>query len=348
MGCATPLIPMQLLNQNKPPLAQKLDLQDLEVRFNTLDGVVHAVNGISYSVDEGETLGIVGESGCGKSVSVLSIMRLIQDPPGKITNGKILFNGEDLLKYEEWEMERLRGSRIGMIFQDPMTSLNPVLTIGKQISEAMVLHHGISNAEARSRTIELLNRVGIPNPSDRLEDYPHQFSGGMRQRVMIAMAISCNPEILIADEPTTALDVTIQAQIIDLAKNLRDQMGMAVIWITHDLAVIAELADRVVVMYAGYVVEEADVFQLFENPRHPYTLALLKSLPRVDAVRSDKRLMTIPGFPPDGLTVFPGCPLASRCVYKVERCLVENPSLELVEPGHKVACWVEIQQVDGK
>lgn len=344
MDFVMPLTHMQLSNQNEPLAAPKLDLQDLEVKFNTLDGVVHAVNGVSYCVREGETLGIVGESGCGKSVSVLSIMRLIQDPPGKITNGKIFFNGDDLLEYEEWEMEKVRGSRIGMVFQDPMTSLNPVLTIGSQISEAMVLHHGISNKDARSRTIELLTRVGIPEPANRYDDYPHQFSGGMRQRVMIAMAISCNPEMLIADEPTTALDVTIQAQIIDLTKSLRDQMGMAIIWITHDLAVIAELADRVVVMYAGYIVEEADVFQLFENPRHPYTLALLRSLPRVDGVRDEKRLLTIPGFPPDGLTVFPGCPLAPRCVYKIDRCMVENPTLDLVEPEHKVACWVDVPQ----
>jgi oligopeptide transport system ATP-binding protein len=273
-------------------------------------------------------------------------MRLIQDPPGKITNGKIFFDGENLLEYEEWEMEKVRGSRIGMVFQDPMTSLNPVLTIGKQISESMVYHHGISTKIAQQRSFELLNRVGIPSPEDRYDDYPHQFSGGMRQRVMIAMAISCNPEILIADEPTTALDVTIQAQIIDLTKSLRDQMGMAVIWITHDLAVIAELADRVVVMYAGFIVEEADVFQLFENPRHPYTLALLGSLPRVDTSSDSKRLITIPGFPPDGLTVFPGCPLASRCVYKIERCIVENPPLEMVDPGHNVACWVDVQQGD--
>jgi oligopeptide transport system ATP-binding protein len=335
---------MQLLNRDKPVYTSKLDLQNLEVRFNTLDGVVHAVNGVSYCVNEGETLGIVGESGCGKSVSVLSIMRLIQDPPGKITQGKIFFNGENLLDLQESEMEKIRGARIGMVFQDPMTSLNPVLTIGKQISEAMVFHHGISNKVARSRSIELLHRVGIPNPEDRYGDYPHQFSGGMRQRVMIAMAISCNPEILIADEPTTALDVTIQAQIIDLTKSLRDSMGMAVIWITHDLGVIAELADRVVVMYAGYIVEEAGVFELYENPSHPYTLALLKSLPRVDGVGDQKRLMTIPGFPPDGLTVFPGCPLAPRCVYRVDQCINENPQLVHVTPEHRVACWVDISK----
>jgi oligopeptide transport system ATP-binding protein len=319
-----------------------LELQNLEVKFHTLDGVVHAVNGVSYSVKEGETLGIVGESGCGKSVSVLSVMRLIPDPPGKIAGGKILFHGENLLDIEERQMEKIRGSRIGMVFQDPMTSLNPVLTIGKQISEAMVLHQGVTRKEADQRGFELLALVGIPNPEDRYGDYPHQFSGGMRQRVMIAMALSCSPEILIADEPTTALDVTIQAQIIELTRNLRDQLGMAVVWITHDLGVVAELADRVVVMYAGYIVEQADVFRLYENPRHPYTLALLKSLPRVDSSRDAERLATIPGFPPDGLNILPGCPLAPRCGFTVERCLHENPQLNQIEPDHQVACWVDV------
>ncbi|MFN2194784.1 MAG: ABC transporter ATP-binding protein [Anaerolineales bacterium] len=323
-------------------MEQLLELQNLEVKFHTLDGVVHAVNGVSYYVNQGETLGIVGESGCGKSVSVLSIMRLIPDPPGKIAGGKILFHGENMLDFEERQMEKIRGSRIGMVFQDPMTSLNPVLTIGKQISEAMVLHQGISKKEADQKAIELLSLVGIPNPEARYGDYPHQFSGGMRQRVMIAMALSCSPEILIADEPTTALDVTIQAQIIDLTKKLRDQLGMAVIWITHDLAVVAELADRVVVMYAGYIVEQADVFRLFENPRHPYTLALLESLPRVDNSRDAERLATIPGFPPDGLNVPPGCPLAPRCGYTVDRCLQENPQLQEIETDHQVACWVDV------
>ena len=319
-----------------------LELQNLEVKFHTLDGVVHAVNGVSYYVNPGETLGIVGESGCGKSVSVLSVMRLIPDPPGKIAGGKILFHGEDMLDFRERQMEKIRGARIGMVFQDPMTSLNPVLTIGKQISEAMVLHQGVSKKEADQKAIELLSLVGIPNPKDRYGDYPHQFSGGMRQRVMIAMALSCSPEILIADEPTTALDVTIQAQIIELTKKLRDQLGMAVIWITHDLGVVAELADRVVVMYAGYIVEHADVFRLYDNPSHPYTLALLKSLPRVDSSRDAERLATIPGFPPDGLNVPPGCPLAPRCGFAVERCQHENPQLQEIEPDHTIACWVDV------
>jgi oligopeptide transport system ATP-binding protein len=318
-----------------------LELQNLEVKFHTLDGVVNAVNGVSYSVNRGKTLGIVGESGCGKSVSVLSIMRLIQDPPGKIKNGRILFRGKDLLEFDEREMERVRGAEIGMVFQDPMTSLNPVLTIGKQIREAMIVHKGLSRNEAEERAIKLLSLVGIPNPEERIGDYPHQFSGGMRQRAMIAMALSCSPEILIADEPTTALDVTIQAQIVELTLRLQEELGMAVIWITHDLGVIAELADRVVVMYAGYIVEEADVFQLYENPLHPYTLALLHSLPRVDSSRQDERLATIPGFPPDGITVLPGCPLAPRCTFAIDHCMNENPSLSLVDTDHKVACWVD-------
>ena len=319
-----------------------LEIQNLEVKFHTLDGVVNAVNGVSYSVEAGKTLGVVGESGCGKSVSVLSVMRLIPDPPGKITGGKILYLGKDLLEYDEPSMEHVRGAAIGMVFQDPMTSLNPVLTVGKQIGEAMMFHHGFTREQADRRSIELLNLVGIPNPEQRIKDYPHQFSGGMRQRAMIAMALSCAPDILIADEPTTALDVTIQAQIVDLTKRLQDELGMAVIWITHDLGVIAELADRMVVMYAGYIVEEADVFQLYDNPLHPYTLSLLKSLPRVDSSRAGERLATIPGFPPDGITVMPGCPLAPRCSFAVERCMQENPPLEQIDADHKVACWVDV------
>ena len=319
-----------------------LEVQNLEVNFHTLDGVVHAVNNVSYSVDPGQTLGIVGESGCGKSVSVLSIMRLIQEPPGKIKQGKILFQGEDLLTYSEEQMQKVRGAEIGMVFQDPMTYLNPVLTIGRQISEALVVHKGMTYQEADEVTVDLLNVVGIPKPAERIRDYPHQFSGGMRQRVMIAMALSCNPRVLIADEPTTALDVTIQAQIVELTKSLQENLGMAVLWITHDLGVVADLADKVVVLYAGYVVEEADVFQLYENPRHPYTNFLLKSLPRVDDQRRSERLATIPGFPPDGVTVFPGCPLAPRCKFAVDRCRQENPALRQIDENHRIACWVDI------
>jgi len=318
-----------------------LEVRDLTTRFYTLDGIVHAVNDISYTLDEGETLGIVGESACGKSVSVLSVMRLIPEPPGEIAAGQVLYREQDLLKLDERQIERIRGSEIAMIFQDPMTSLNPVLTIGRQIGETLIVHLGMSKEDARQRTVKLLDIVGIPQANNRYSDYPHQFSGGMRQRTMIAMALACNPSILIADEPTTALDVTIQAQIIDLVKNLRTELGMAVIWITHDLAVIAEIADRIVVMYAGFIVEEADINTLFEDPLHPYTLALLKSLPRVDR-SSDQRLTTIPGFPPDGLRPPPGCPFGPRCTFAIERCQVENPGLESITPDHRIACWIDV------
>lgn len=318
-----------------------LQVRDLEVQFQTIAGTVHAVNGISYDLDRGETLGIVGESGCGKSVSVLSVMQLIPEPPGKIAGGEVIYRNEDLLKMEKNDIQNIRGRDISMVFQDPMTSLNPVLTIERQLNEAQVVHLGITREEARTRSVELLNKVGIPQPAERLTEYPHQFSGGMRQRVMIAMALSCQPSILIADEPTTALDVTIQAQIVELTKILRDQLEMAVIWITHDLAVIAELADRIIVMYAGFIVEEADVFQLFSNPLHPYTLSLLKSIPRVDK-DIDDRLATISGFPPNNLSLPPGCSFAPRCDFAVDRCWVEVPLLEGVEPEHKIACWVDV------
>jgi len=317
-----------------------LEVKNLKVQFNTLEGVVHAVNNVSFVVEEGKTLGIVGESGCGKSVTVLSIMRLIAEPPGKIANGEIIFEGKDLLKLDKSSMQELRGQKIAMVFQDPMTSLNPVLTIGKQISEALIVHKDMNNKQAFIRTIELLDLVGIPQAKARYNDFPHQFSGGMRQRVMIAMALSCNPSVLIADEPTTALDVTIQAQIVELTKNLQKKVGMSVIWITHDLGVVAEIADRVIVMYAGYIVEEADVFNIFENPVHPYTLSLLKSLPRVDSRRYE-RLEIIPGAPPDCIHMPAGCPFMPRCGFTIERCRVENPQLEIVGIDHKAACWVE-------
>ncbi len=259
-----------------------LDVHGLETRFKTQQGVVHAVNGVSFGLKEGETLGIVGESGCGKSVTVLSLLRLIPTPPGKIAAGTAEFFGQDLLKMTNEEIRHVRGAQISMVFQDPMTSLNPVLTIGQQMEEPLTLHLGMNRQQARERSAELLELVGIPKGKDRLGDYPHQFSGGMRQRVMIAMALSCSPQILIADEPTTALDVTIQAQIIELAKRLRDELGMAIIWITHDLGVIAGLADRVLVMYGGLIIEEAPVKELYTNPRHPYTIGLIGSLPRVD------------------------------------------------------------------
>jgi len=321
-----------------------LDVRDLETRFYTRDGVVHAVNGISFYVDSGETLGIVGESGCGKSVSVLSVMRLIPSPPGKIEGGEVLFDGRDLLKVSDEEIRRVRGNKIAMIFQDPMTSLNPVLTISKQVGEALQLHLGMSKKEARDRTVELLEMVGIPGAASRVDDYPHQFSGGMRQRVMIAMGLSCNPQLLIADEPTTALDVTIQAQIIDLVKRLQDSLGMAIIWITHDLGIVAGLVDRMVVMYSGYVVESANVNDVYGDPRHPYTLGLLRSIPRLDAGLKEK-LTPIEGLPPDLLNPPKGCPFEPRCGYRIERCREEPPKLREAEDGHRVACWVDVKEV---
>jgi oligopeptide transport system ATP-binding protein len=322
-------------------MAMLLEVKGLKTQFFTQDGVVHAVNGISYELNEGETLGIVGESGCGKTVGVMSLMRLIPMPPGKIVGGEALFEGRDLLKISDDEMRSVRGNKIAMIFQDPMTSLNPVLAIGQQVGEALELHLGMNKEEAHQRTIELLEMVGIPLAADRVDDYPHQFSGGMRQRVMIAMGLSCNPQLLIADEPTTALDVTIQAQIVDLVKKLRDEIGMAIIWITHDLGIVAGLADRVAVMYAGYIVEQASVKTLYGDPRHPYTLGLLGSLPRLDEERG-RRLTSIEGFPPDLIDLPQGCPFYERCGYRIDRCRLENPSLEPVVPHHKVACWVDV------
>jgi oligopeptide transport system ATP-binding protein len=329
-------------------MSRLLEVKGLETRFFTQDGVVHAVNGISYHLDEGETLAIVGESGCGKSVGVMSLLRLIPQPPGKITGGEVWFGAgedrKDLIRLSDEEMRQVRGNRIAMIFQDPMTSLNPVLTIGYQISEALMLHMGMNKEAARQRAAELLELVGIPNAAERLDDYPHQFSGGMRQRVMIAMGLSCNPQLLIADEPTTALDVTIQAQITDLVKRLRDDIGMAIIWITHDLGVVAGLADRVLVMYAGFIVEEAPVKELYADPRHPYTIGLLGSLPRLDETRAH-RLTSIEGLPPDLIDLPHGCPFHARCAYRIEKCAAENPPLEPIAPGHKVACWVDVRTV---
>jgi oligopeptide transport system ATP-binding protein len=319
-------------------LTSLLEIRNLTTRFYTQDGVVHAVNGISYEVGEGETVGVVGESGCGKSVSMLSVMRLIPDPPGKIVDGEVIFYGRDLLKLSAEEMRRVRGAELAMVFQDPMTFLNPVLTVGFQIMEALKWHQGMDDQQARERAAELLNLVGIPKAADRLDDYPHQFSGGMRQRAMIAMALSCNPLLLIADEPTTALDVTIQAQIIDLVKRLQEQLGMAVIWITHDLGVVARLARRVIVMYAGFIIEEAPIKDLYGSPRHPYTIGLLGSLPRLDEAPGTT-LLSIPGQPPDLIALPQGCPFEARCGFAVERCTQENPLLEPVGPNHTVACW---------
>jgi oligopeptide transport system ATP-binding protein len=319
-----------------------LEVKGLKTRFFTEDGVVHAVNGITYELSEGGTLGIVGESGCGKSVSVLSVMRLIPEPPGKIVGGEVLFEGRDLLKMDAEDVRKVRGNRIAMVFQDPMTSLNPVLTIGRQIDEALQLHMGMDKHQARERTIELLAMVGIPEAAQRADDYPHQFSGGMRQRVMIAMALSCNPRVLIADEPTTALDVTIQAQIIDLVKRLRDDIGMAIIWITHDLGIVAGLAEKVIVMYAGYIVERASVKDVYGDPRHPYTIGLLGSLPRLDETRK-RRLFSMRGLPPDLIDLQSGCPFAPRCDYVIDRCWEETPPLEPINLGHEIACWVDVR-----
>jgi len=318
-----------------------LEVKDLETRFFTPDGVVKAVNGISYTLNKGEIMAIVGESGCGKSVGVMSLIRLIPEPPGKVTGGEAFFMGRDLLKMDSDSIRQVRGREIAMIFQDPMTSLNPVLTIGHQISEGLKAHMGLDKSEARERGIELLEMVNIPEAGNRIDDYPHQFSGGMRQRVMIAIALACMPHILIADEPTTALDVTIQAQIVKLVKRLRDELGMAVIWITHDLGVVAGIAERVVVMYAGSIVEEAQVDDLYESPAHPYTFGLLGSLPRLDVLR-DSRLTSIDGMPPDLIALPEGCPFAARCNYVIDRCRKDRPSLLPVAPRHNVACWVDL------
>jgi oligopeptide transport system ATP-binding protein len=328
-------------------MSDLIKIKSLTTRFYTEDGIVRAVNGISYTMEEGETLGVVGESGCGKSVHALSIMNLIPSPPGKIEGGEIWFDGRDLLKASERELEKIRGKDIAMVFQDPMTSLNPVFTVGFQIMEVLKLHLKMREAQARDRAEELLRIVGIPDARQRLDDYPHQFSGGMRQRAMIAMALSCNPKLLIADEPTTALDVTIQAQIIELVKRLQEQLGMAVMWITHDLGVVAELARTINVMYAGYIVERGNVMNIYKKTRHPYTLGLMGSLPRLDAAPGTK-LVSIPGLPPDLIDLPKGCPFAARCAYRVDQCLEEVPQLEEVGgEQHTVACW-RWKQVAGR
>jgi oligopeptide transport system ATP-binding protein len=315
-----------------------LEVRNLVTKFYTEQGIVNAVNGISYTLDEGESMALVGESGCGKSVSVLSLMRLIPAPPGRIEGGEVLYNGRNLLKVSNEEMRRIRGGEIAMIFQDPLTCLNPVLTIGYQLKEGIKLHLGMHDVQATKRTMELLDMVGIADPENRLGEYPHQFSGGQRQRIMIAMALSCNPSILIADEPTTALDVTIQAQIIDLVKQLQKQLGMAIIWITHDMGVVAGMVQKVAVMYAGFIVEAAQVESLYKHPDHPYTSALLKSIPRIDS-HNKQRLSTIQGLPPDLRQDFRACPFAPRCPVVMEQCLTENPPLFSVQADHKVACW---------
>jgi oligopeptide/dipeptide ABC transporter ATP-binding protein len=316
-----------------------LDIRNLRTYFYTEDGVVAAVDGVNLYVNRGETLGVVGESGCGKSQTSLSVMRLIPMPPGKIMEGsEILFEGQDLLKKSESEMRKIRGNDISMIFQEPMTSLNPVYTIGDQIAEAIQLHQGLNHREAINKAIDMLRLVGIPLPDRRVKEYPHQLSGGMRQRVMIAMALSCNPKLLVADEPTTALDVTIQAQILELMKRLKKELGMAIMLITHDLGVVAEMAERVVVMYAGKVVEEGDVVSIFKNPIHPYTEGLLKSIPRMDAEAG--KLHVIEGVVPNPLHMPEGCRFNPRCPYAIDKCRETQPPLEQIAPGRWVACFL--------
>lgn len=315
-----------------------LEVKNLQTRFFTEDGVVNAVNGISYHLDAGETLAVVGESGCGKTVGVLSLIRLIQDPPGRVTGGEVFFDGKNLLKLSRRELEDIRGEDIGMVFQDPTMSLTPVLPVGLQITEVLTRHKGMSKEEARKRGIELMEMVNIPQAKERFDDYPHEFSGGIRQRIMIAIAIACMPKLIIADEPTTALDVTIAAGLIDLVKSLRDELGVAVIWITHDLAVVAGLADRVIVMYAGSIVEEGPVTEVYKAPKHPYTQGLLSSVPRLDRVQSG-RLTTIGGMPPDLIELPKSCAFAPRCSYAVQKCWDEVPPLLEVAPNRKSACW---------
>jgi oligopeptide transport system ATP-binding protein len=317
-----------------------LSVEKLTVCFDTYAGQVKAVDGISFQVDPGEALGIVGESGCGKSVTAHSIMQLIRTPPGRYVSGEIVFNGDNLLKKREEEMEKIRGNDMSMIFQDPMTSLNPVLTVGRQIAEVLEMHRGMSKKQAYLETVELLRVVGISVPEERVKGYPHQFSGGMRQRVMIAMALGCNPKLLIADEPTTALDVTMQAQILDLMKKLQNRLNMAIILISHDLGVIASLCSRVIVMYAGKIVEAGRVQDLLQCPEHPYTWGLLQSLPRMD-LPSQEMLSVIAGQPPDLLHPPVGCSFHPRCLYAMPVCQLHDPQYTVVSPVHSVACWLQ-------
>jgi peptide/nickel transport system ATP-binding protein len=319
-----------------------LDVKNLKTYFFTDEGVVRAVDGVDLYIEKGETLGVVGESGCGKSVTALSIMKLIPQPPGRIVEGEINYDGTNLVTLAPNRMRKIRGKEISMIFQEPMTSLNPVFTVGEQIAEAIRLHEGLGRRDAMAKTVDMLKLVHIPNAERRVKEYPHQLSGGMRQRIMIAMALSCNPKLLIADEPTTALDVTIQAQILDLLNELKSKLRMAVMLITHDMGVIAETAQRVVVMYAAKVAEEAPVADLFKEPLHPYTQGLLRSIPRIDlAATSRRRLETIPGTVPTLRgDIAPGCRFAPRCPFVKSVCTEKDPVLKEVKPGHKVSCWL--------
>ncbi|WP_165276284.1 ABC transporter ATP-binding protein [Thermotoga sp. Ku-13t] len=319
-------------------MAELLRVEDLTVKFFTSDGIVHAVDGVSFSVGTEEVLGMVGESGCGKSVTSLAIMRLLPVPPARIVSGKVFFDGKNLRELSETEMRKIRGNAISMIFQEPMTSLNPVITVGKQIAEAITAHQNVSLEEAKKKAIQLLRLVGIPNPEKRYNDYPHQMSGGMRQRAMIAMALACNPRLLIADEPTTALDVTVQAQILDLIAQLKKTFGMSVLLITHDLGVIAEMCDRVIVMYAGQIVEEAPCVDLFESPLHPYTEGLLRSIPKLEPGK--KPLYTIEGNVPNAMDLPAGCRFHPRCVYAFNLCREKVPALINVNEHRRVRCFL--------
>ena len=341
---------MHALDEGAPAAAEAraggsaLEVKDLQTWFYTRQGIVKAVDGVSFNLRKGETLGIVGESGCGKSITALSVMRLVPDPPGRIIGGRVTLDGRDLLDLDEAEMRLVRGNDISMIFQEPMTSLNPVLTIGYQIAEALILHRDLSRTEALSRAVEMLDMMRIPEPAQRAREYPHQLSGGMRQRAMIAMALACNPKVLIADEPTTALDVTIQAQILDLIVRLQQELGTAVILITHDLGVVAETTQRIIVMYAGRKVEEADVVPLFSNPMHPYTHGLMASVPRLAIMSGEdaaaaERLEEIPGIVPPLNNLPPGCAFAPRCRFADDRCRAEYPPYQEKQPGHWAACW---------
>ena len=319
-------------------MATLLEMRDVRTYFYTEEGILKAVDGVSYDVEEGEFVALVGESGCGKSISALSIMRLVPNPPGRIVGGEILLEGKNLLELPERDMRNIRGNSIGMVFQEPMTSLNPVFTIGKQLTETLELHQGLDRRAARRRAVELMDLVGIPDSARRLDDYPHQFSGGMRQRVMIAMAMSCSPRLIIADEPTTALDVTIQAQVLELLQTLATETGTAVILITHNLGVVARYAHRVNVMYAGKIVEQGSADDIYHNSRHPYTIGLLQSVPRLDQERTG-RLVTIEGLPPNLVSPPEGCYFNPRCSHATERCFREEPVLVQVGEGHTSACW---------
>jgi len=320
-----------------------LSIQGLRTQFHTTDGVVHAVDGLSLDIEPGTTLGIVGESGSGKSVTHLSFLGLIPRPPGKIAGGRALFKGRDLIQMKRGELRKIRGNDISVIFQDPMTSLNPFLRISRQMTEGLETHLGVSHREALSRSVELLRRVGIPSAANRIHQFPHQFSGGMRQRVMIAMALACEPSLLIADEPTTALDVTIQAQILDLLKDIQKDTGTAIILITHDLGVVAGMCSKIAVMYAGRIVEKADTKSLFSRPLHPYTYSLLQSIPRLDT-KQKERLFSISGMPPDLVHNPPGCKFQPRCPFAVERCRKEDPELRQAAPGREIACIIDIEE----